>query len=108
MAMGSGPGDPSVVSVDCGLQLQWQFFEPGVSARDDGGSRDHLGRGHDNPGQRQRCTRVQAVDCHHWQVEKTTKSGDTVEYKAIKGTVAAEIEISSAGTGASVTMKVIP
>ena len=32
-----------------------------------------------------------------WQVEKTTKSGDTVEYKAIKGTAAVEIEISSAG-----------
>lgn len=43
-----------------------------------------------------------------WQVEKTAKSGDTVEYKAIKGAAAAEIEISSPGTGASVTVKVIP
>ena len=42
-----------------------------------------------------------------WQVEKTTKSGDTVEYKAIKGTAAVEIEISSAGAGASITVKVI-
>ncbi len=43
-----------------------------------------------------------------WRVEKTTKSGSTVEYKAVRGTAAAEIEISSAGTGASVTVKVIP
>ena len=43
-----------------------------------------------------------------WQVEKTAKSGDTVEYKAARGAAAAEIEISSAGTGASVTVKVIP
>jgi hypothetical protein len=43
-----------------------------------------------------------------WQVEKTTKAGDTVEYKAVKGTAAVEIEISSAGTGASITVKVIP
>ena len=42
-----------------------------------------------------------------WQVEKTTKSGDTVEYKAIKGTVAVKIEIGSAGGGASITVKVI-
>ena len=44
-----------------------------------------------------------------WQVEKTAaKSGDTVQYKAVKGAAAAEIEISSTGTGASVTVKVIP
>ena len=43
-----------------------------------------------------------------WQVEKTTKPGGTVEYKTVKGSAAAEIEISSAGTGASVTVKVIP
>ena len=42
-----------------------------------------------------------------WQVEKTTKSGDTVEYKAIKGTATVEIEIGSAGAGASITVKVI-
>jgi hypothetical protein len=42
-----------------------------------------------------------------WQVKKTTKSGDTIEYKAVKGAAAAEIEISSASTGASVTVKVI-
>jgi hypothetical protein len=49
-----------------------------------------------------------ALSSGGWQVEKTTKSGDTVEYKAVKGTAAAEIKISSAGTGASVTVKVIP
>jgi hypothetical protein len=48
-----------------------------------------------------------ALQSGGWQVEKTTKSGDTVEYKAIKGTAAAEIEISSAGAGASITVKVI-
>jgi hypothetical protein len=37
-----------------------------------------------------------ALQSGGWQVEKTTKSGDTVEYKAIKGTAAVEIEISSA------------
>ncbi len=42
-----------------------------------------------------------------WQVEKTTKSGDTIEYKAIKDTAAVKIEISSAGAGASITVKVI-
>ena len=41
-------------------------------------------------------------------MEKTTKSGGTFEYKAIKGTAAVEIEISSAGGGASITVKVIP
>jgi hypothetical protein len=40
-------------------------------------------------------------------VEKTTKSGDAVEYKAIKATAAVKIEISSAGAGASITLKVI-
>ena len=40
-------------------------------------------------------------------MEKTTKSGGTVEYKAIKGTAAVEIEISSAGAGASITVNVI-
>jgi hypothetical protein len=49
-----------------------------------------------------------ALPSGDWQVKKTTKSGDTVEYKAVKGAAAAEIEISSAGTGASVTVKVIP
>jgi hypothetical protein len=48
-----------------------------------------------------------ALQSGGWQVEKTTKSGDTVEYKAIKGTAAVEIEISSAGAGASITVKVI-
>ena len=48
-----------------------------------------------------------ALQSGGWQVEKTTKSGNTVEYKAIKGTAAAEIEISSAGAGASITVKVI-
>jgi hypothetical protein len=48
-----------------------------------------------------------ALQSDGWQAEKTTKSGDTVEYKAIKGAAAAEIEISSAGTGASITVKVI-
>ena len=48
-----------------------------------------------------------ALQSGGWQVEKTTKSGDTVEYKAIKGTATAEIEISSAGAGASITVKVI-
>lgn len=48
-----------------------------------------------------------ALQSGGWQVEKTTKSGDTVEYKAIKGTAAAKIEISSAGAGASITVKVI-
>jgi hypothetical protein len=43
-----------------------------------------------------------------WQVEKTTKSGATVEYKGIEGTAAIEIEISPAGTGASITVKVVP
>ena len=48
-----------------------------------------------------------ALQSGGWQAEKTTKSGDTVEYKAIKGTAAVEIEISSAGAGASITVKVI-
>jgi hypothetical protein len=48
-----------------------------------------------------------ALESGGWQVEKTTKPGDTVEYKAIKGTAAVEIEISSAGAGASITVKVI-
>jgi hypothetical protein len=48
-----------------------------------------------------------ALQSGGWQVEKTTKSGDTVEYKAIKGTAAVEIEIRSAGAGASITVKVI-
>jgi hypothetical protein len=48
-----------------------------------------------------------ALQSGGWQVEKTAKSGDTVEYKAIKGAAAAEIEISPAGTGASITVKVI-
>jgi hypothetical protein len=48
-----------------------------------------------------------ALQSGGWQVKKTTKSGDTVEYKAAKGTAAAEIEISSAGAGASITVKVI-
>ena len=48
-----------------------------------------------------------ALQSDGWRVEKTTKSGDTVEYKAAKGTAAAEIEISSAGAGASITVKVI-
>ena len=48
-----------------------------------------------------------ALQSGGWQVEKTTKSGGTVEYKAIKGTAAVEIEISSAGAGASITVKVI-
>ena len=48
-----------------------------------------------------------ALQSGGWQVEKTTKSGDTVEYKAIKGTAAVEIEISSAGAGASIMVKVI-
>jgi hypothetical protein len=47
-----------------------------------------------------------ALQSGGWQVEKTTKSGDTVEYKAIKGTAAVEIKISSAGAGASITVKV--
>lgn len=42
-----------------------------------------------------------------WQAEKTTKSGDTVEYKAIKHTAAVRIEISSARAGASIAVKVI-
>ncbi len=49
-----------------------------------------------------------ALSAARWQVEKTAKSGATVEYKGIKGTAAVEIEISPAGTGASVTVKVIP
>ena len=73
MAMGSGPADPSVVSVDCGLQLQWQFFEPDVSARDDGGGRDHAGPGHDDRGERRRCTRVQAVDCHQQRTRRRSQ-----------------------------------
>ena len=48
-----------------------------------------------------------ALQSGGWQVEKTTKSGGTVEYKAIKGTAAVEIEISSAGGGASIMVKVI-
>ena len=48
-----------------------------------------------------------ALQSGGWQVEKTTKSGGTVEYKAIKGTAAVEIKISSAGAGASITVKVI-
>ena len=48
-----------------------------------------------------------ALQSGGWQVEKTSKSGDTVEYKAVKGTAVVEIEISSAGTGASITVKVI-
>jgi hypothetical protein len=48
-----------------------------------------------------------ALQSGGWQVEKTTKSGGTVEYKAIKGTKAVEIEVSPAGTGASITVKVI-
>ena len=40
-------------------------------------------------------------------MEKTTKFGGTVEYKAIKGTAAVEIEISSAGAGASIMVNVI-
>ena len=48
-----------------------------------------------------------ALQSGGWQVEKTTKFGGTVEYKAIKGTAAVEIEISSAGGGASITVKVI-
>ncbi len=43
-----------------------------------------------------------------WQVKKTTKSGSTVEYKALKGTSAATVTISPAGAGVSVTVKVIP
>ena len=42
-----------------------------------------------------------------WQAEKTARSGGTVEIKAISGTAAAEIEISPAGAGASITVKVI-
>jgi hypothetical protein len=42
MARGRGPADPSVVGVDRGLQLQWQFFQPGVGARDDGCGREGL------------------------------------------------------------------
>ena len=48
-----------------------------------------------------------ALQSGGWQVKKTTKPGHTAEYKAVKGTAAAEIEISSAGTGASITVKVI-
>ena len=48
-----------------------------------------------------------ALQSGGWQVEKTSKSGDTVEYKAVKGTAVAEIEISSAGAEASITVKVI-
>ncbi len=48
-----------------------------------------------------------ALQSGGWQVEMTAKSGDTVEYKALKGTKAVEIEISPAGTGASITVKVI-
>ena len=48
-----------------------------------------------------------ALQSGGWQLEKTIKSGDTVEYKAIKGTAAMEIVISSAGAGASITVKVI-
>jgi hypothetical protein len=48
-----------------------------------------------------------ALQSGGWQVEKTTESGGTVEYKAIKGTAAVEIKISSAGAGASITVKVI-
>ncbi len=48
-----------------------------------------------------------ALQSGGWQVEKTTKSGGAVEYKAIKGTAAVEIKISSAGAGASITVKVI-
>ena len=48
-----------------------------------------------------------ALQSGGWQVEKTTKFGGTVEYKAIKGTAAVEIEISSAGAGASIMVKVI-
>jgi hypothetical protein len=48
-----------------------------------------------------------ALQSGGWQVEKATKSGGTVEYKAIKGTAAVKIEIGSAGTGASITLKVI-
>lgn len=42
-----------------------------------------------------------------WHWAAVPQSGDTVEYKAVKGTAVVEIEISSAGTGASITVKVI-
>ncbi len=48
-----------------------------------------------------------ALQSGGWQAEKTIKSGDTVEIKAIKGTATAEIVISPAGAGASITVKVI-
>ena len=48
-----------------------------------------------------------ALQSGGWQVQKRTKAGDAVEYKAIKGTAAVEIEISPAGAGASITVKVI-
>ena len=48
-----------------------------------------------------------ALQSGGWQLEKTTKSGDTVEYKALKSGAAVEIDISSAGTGSSITVKVV-
>ena len=48
-----------------------------------------------------------ALQSGGWQLEKTTKSGDTVEIKAMKGAAAVKIVISSAGAGASITVKVI-
>ena len=48
-----------------------------------------------------------ALQSADWQMSKTTKSGDTVEYRALKSGAAVEIEISSAGTGSSITVKVV-